>query len=144
MHMRNNLRDTVATEANPMSNINTKLTRWWNEVEDYLEQNESHRPSMSDFHQLILSVLRHESILASNRSVLAGAKSNITYDEALHNCIASARGALNMLHKAISTQGLSVPLLWPSFTWAAWISAFLLLHAAEEGQVPQGVANKYV
>jgi hypothetical protein len=96
-------------------------------------------------------VLRFESILALHRSLLAASKKDTAYNAALQRCITASRSIINTLHKALKGFGAfdgspgvngyeSTPLLWPSFTWAIWMSTFIIISAATEDQVPRDVA----
>jgi hypothetical protein len=102
-------------------------------------------------HQVTLIVLRFESVLALHRSVLATSKKNSAYNAALQRCISASRSIINTLHKAIKGFGAfdgspgqngyeSTPLVWPSFTWAVWMSVFIIVFAASEGQVARDTA----
>ena len=150
MQLRSKSNDGVQSETDQATVINTKLTKWWNEVDEYLESHTAPSSAMSRFHQMTLVVLRHESVIALNRSILATAKKASSYNEALQNCITAARAVINTLYKTLNDGGFDekpsevTPLLWPSFTWAVWMSAFILIHAEHEGQVPQAVAIRYV
>ena len=139
------------TEIDETVVIGAELTRWWNEVEDYLESRSSGVLQMNRYHQVTLIVLRHESIIALNKHTLATSKLNSIYDAALQNCISASRSIVTTLHRALETNvGLqdSTPreqmdhsgLLWPSFTWAVWMSMFLVIYAANECQIPQDAA----
>lgn len=144
------------TETDQTVIINTELTKWGNEVDEYLESNDSQSLPISRFHQVTLVVLRYESTIALNRSILATSKKSSAYNAALQNCISASRSVINTLHKGLKILGNNleespapeVPdntaLLWPSFTWAVWMSAFIMIYAANEDQVPQEVAIRYV
>ena len=143
------------TEIDEAVAIDAELTRWWNEVDEYLEPNTLGSFPISRRHQVTLVVLRHESIIALNKHTLATSKKTSTYDAALQNCISAARSIISALQKALETQvNLDRPraeeepgnsgLLWPSFTWAVWMSAFIMIYAANEDQVSQDVAIRFV
>lgn len=126
--------------------INTNLTKWWNEVEEYLDVTEMPsagasalplRPSQCT----TLHLLKSESIIALNRSILATSKSSSSYSAALQNCIGAARSTINILHSALQA---GTPLLWPSTTWALWMSAFIMVHAASESQITADTAVRFV
>lgn len=151
MQLRNTSTASAEAGTDHTVVINTTLTKWWNEVDECLESNDdnSGSPVLSPFHQITLAVLRQESVIALNRSILGGQTKLSAYDEALHNCIGAARAVINTLHKALNGGQASAgspitPLLWPSFTWAVWMSAFLLIHAAAEDQISRVVATRYV
>ncbi|EMD88076.1 hypothetical protein COCC4DRAFT_202411 [Bipolaris maydis ATCC 48331] len=125
-------------------------TRWWNMVDEYLS-NEEQVQNISKAHQVTLIVLRFESILALHRSVLAISKKDAAYNVALQRCISASRSIINTLHKALRGFGAfdgspgqhgyeRTPLIWPSFTWAVWMSTFVILSAASEGQVTRDIA----
>lgn len=143
------------TDNDQAITINAKLTKWWNEVDDYLESNSHKSAPISHSHQVTLNVLRYESTIALNRNILATSEKNSAYHAALQNCIAASRSVINTLYKALKSQtpfevspGQEVPentpLLWPSFTWAVWMSAFIISFAANEDQVPYETASRYV
>ena len=133
--------------------IGAELTKWWNDVEEYLEIRSSGLSQISRYHQVTLVVLRHESIIALNKHTLATSKLDSAYNAALQNCIGASRSIVTTLHRAIETNvelQLSEAqkdsdsdhsgLLWPSFTWAVWMSVFLVIYAANECQIPQAAA----
>ncbi|KFY82162.1 hypothetical protein V500_10769 [Pseudogymnoascus sp. VKM F-4518 (FW-2643)] len=142
------------TEVDDAIVIDAKLSKWWNEVDEYLESSSSGTLPISRYHQVTLVVLRHESIIALNKYTVATSKKGSVYDAALQNCISAARCIISTLHKALGRQNINITgaqeapetcgLLWPSFTWAVWMSAFIMIYAAKEGQVPQNVATRLV
>ncbi|OBT63011.1 hypothetical protein VE03_08176 [Pseudogymnoascus sp. 23342-1-I1] len=141
------------TEVNDAILIDAKLSKWWNEVDEYLESSSSGTLPISQYHQVTLVVLRHESIIALNKYTVATSKGSV-YDAALQNCISAARCIISTLHKALGPQNINCigaqeapktfGLLWPSFTWAVWMSAFIMIYAAKDGQAPQNVATRLV
>lgn len=137
-------------EAEKVMEVEAEHIRWWNSVDEYLSDDEVTR-SIIKAHQVVLLVLRFESILALHRAVLATSKKNSAYNAALQRCISASRSIINTLHKALRGFGAfdgspgqrgyeSTPLLWPSFTWAVWMSVFIIVFAATEGQVARDTA----
>jgi hypothetical protein len=137
-------------EADKVMEVEAEHTRWWNTVDEYLSDDEATR-SIIKAHQVTLLVLRFESVLALHRSVLATSKKNSAYNAALQRCISASRSIINTLHKAIKGFGAfdgspgqrgyeSTPLVWPSFTWAVWMSVFIVVFAATEGQFSRDTA----
>ncbi|PSN70342.1 hypothetical protein BS50DRAFT_632242 [Corynespora cassiicola Philippines] len=137
-------------EAEATLRMDAEHTRWWNHVDEYLSSC-SQASSVAKLHQVTLIVLRFESVIALHRSTLATSKKSSAYDAALQRCISASRSIINTLHKALQGFGAfdgspgqsgyeSTPLLWPSFTWAVWMSAFIVIFAATEKQLPQDVA----
>jgi hypothetical protein len=137
-------------EADKILEVEAGHTRWWNTVDEYLSDDEGTR-SIIKAHQVTLLVLRFESVLALHRSVLATSKKNSSYNAALQRCISASRSIINTLHKALKGFGAfdgspgqrgyeSTPLVWPSFTWAVWMSVFIVVFAATEGQFARDTA----
>jgi hypothetical protein len=137
-------------EADEVMEVDAEHTKWWNTVDEYLSADEGTQNIMK-VHQVTLIVLRFESVLALHRSVLATSKKNSAYNAALQRCISASRSIINTLHKAIKGFGAfdgspgqhgyeSTPLVWPSFTWAVWMSVFIIVFAASEGQVARETA----
>ncbi|KAH7324111.1 fungal-specific transcription factor domain-containing protein [Rhexocercosporidium sp. MPI-PUGE-AT-0058] len=142
-HREANIDDAVTIDAD--------LTKWWNEVDEYLESNSISSFPICQQHQVTLIVLRHESSIALNKHILATSKKSSAYDAALQNCISAARSIISTLHKALATTGslenqrapnvsAKLGMFWPSFTWAVWMSAFILIYAANEDQISQDVS----
>jgi hypothetical protein len=139
-----------SNEADKVMEVEAEHTRWWNTVDEYLSEDEGTQ-NISKAHQVTLIVLRFESVLALHRSLLATSKKNSAYNAALQRCISASRSIINTLHKAIKGFGAfdgspgqrgyeSTPLLWPSFTWAVWMSIFIIIFAASEGQFARETA----
>lgn len=130
--------------------ISARLTRWWNQVEDAIEQAEIQDMPISMLHQTVLKVFKHESIISLNRPLLASSKKNPNYAAALHSCISASKSiikALTALSHPVpsftSTNAIETspcPMFWPSFTWSIWMSAFIILYAALENEVEYQVA----
>jgi hypothetical protein len=153
--MENRNRPSLNSKRNELDIImetEAEHTKWWNIVDEYLSD-EERTQSINKAHQITLIVLRFESVLALHRSVLATSKKNSTYNAALQRCISASRSIINTLFKALKGFGAfdgspgqrgyeATPLLWPSFTWAIWMSAFIVISAAMEGQVARDVAIK--
>lgn len=137
-------------EADKILEVEAEHNKWWNTVDEYLSDDEGAR-SITKAHQVTLIVLRFESVLALHRSVLATSKKNSAYNAALQRCISASRSIINTLHKALRGFGAfdgspgqngyeRTPLVWPSFTWAVWMSVFIVVFAASEGQFARDTA----
>lgn len=133
--------------------VRTELAKWANEIQEIVEEDdvpplnatESGVPPISTHHRIMLLLLKHESAICLNRPSLASEFPSPCYSSSFQECISAAKCIFILLrkhghrHQLISDSTfpkLVVPLLWPSFTWAVWISAFVLIHAGIEGQVP--------
>lgn len=118
--------------------VRTEIAKWANNVEGTLDSYDPGGSSLSfdALHSLILDVLKHESIIALNRPLLTGERPSESYDSALQACISSSRSII----KSLARHASSAPLAWPSFTWAAWMSGFIVLYAAVEGELPAAAA----
>lgn len=116
-----------------VARVRTLITKWANDVDSVLEDDSS---PVSPLHELILAVLKDESVIALNRPLLTGEKTSESYSSALQACIASSRSII----KILARHGGEIPLAWPSFTWATWMSGFIVLYTATEGELPMKVA----
>ncbi|KAI8685043.1 Fungal-trans domain-containing protein [Fusarium keratoplasticum] len=142
--------------------VQTELAKWSNEIQDAVEEDEiadhasdvgEASPAISSTHKLMLLILKHEAAICLNRPGLASEYPSSSYSSAFQACISAAKSIFILLKKhgnrnrlATDSTGrrLQTPLLWPSFTWAVWISAFVLIHAAFENQVPLDSAMRHV
>lgn len=128
--------------------INTKIGRLGNEVEDAIEQGELRQTPFNPLHQAVLHTLKHETIIALNRPLLATAKGSTTYLAALQACVGASRSLIVILsglarspsNSGAQNQAQPLPMFWPSFTSSVWMSAFIIMYAAMEGEVEQDVA----
>lgn len=118
-------------------------------MEEFIDD-EKDPPILSMHHQAVLTILYHESVISLNRPILAASGKGSAYDAALQQCIGASRSIITTLHKAIQppqrtllSQALSV-LLWPSVTWAVWMSTFILFHAVSKGHVSSTMASRSV
>ncbi|KAF2025867.1 hypothetical protein EK21DRAFT_11810, partial [Setomelanomma holmii] len=126
--------------------LSAQLVSWWNRVEAMSDAEDY--PQMSPYHLTILTLLKHESIISLHRPILAASRRGAEYDAALHLCIGSARSIITTLHKAITSvsrqpsEPEQMTLLWPSCTWAVWISTFILFYAATGDHLSNEVATR--
>jgi hypothetical protein len=131
--------------------INAKLTQWWNQVEDSIEQAELHETPLSDLHRTVLKVLKYESVISLNRPLLAASKNSANYAAALQSCISASKSIIKALntvaHPVVPaynspdrSRNPHSPMFWPSFTWSVWMSAFIILYAALESEIDYNVA----
>lgn len=120
------------------------MAKWANEVDHALELNSDDAVTMNQFHEATLSVLHQESIIVLNRPLLTVSKDGSDFSAALQACISASRTIIRTLAAQIqlyeSTAENKTPLLWPSFTWATWMSAFIIIYAANEKEIPLAVA----
>ncbi|KAL4743530.1 fungal-specific transcription factor domain-containing protein [Aspergillus similis] len=130
--------------------LHGELTHWWNDVYDDvypLEDDDADTiaPSpIAPFHRTLLIALRHEAIISLNRPLLAVEAASPDYRTALQICIESSRSLLTTLRQFLTeSSGSSAPLIWPSFTWAVWMSCLILIYAAWEGEFPTSSASRY-
>lgn len=133
--------------------ISTMILKWQNDYEAYLDEIAHPNRTWTAYHQTVLFVLSRESIIALNRPLLALQENSSLRRSALHKCIAASRAIIQALHltllqvrphKATEDEpSVSTPpsLLWPSFTWAIWQSAFILFLASLEGELGTSSAN---
>ncbi|RDW86238.1 CeGAL family transcription factor [Aspergillus mulundensis] len=141
----NHREDSVdATQA-----LHGELTHWWNDVYDDvypLEHDDTDNnleTPIAQFHRTLLIVLRQEAIISLNRPLLAAEASSPEYRTALQVCIESSRSLLTTLRQYLVDTPGSVPLVWPSFTWAVWMSCLILIYAAWKGEFSTSSASRY-
>jgi hypothetical protein len=147
IELRNKSLHYVQKDPDRATAITARLGQWWNDIEDLQDAEEDQYASI--YHVTVLTVLKHEAIISLNRPALAASRQGPAYDAALQCCISSARAIITTLHKAIKPCGgpqkdAPLSLLWPSFTWAVWISTFVLFHAASSNHISQGVVSRYL
>jgi hypothetical protein len=141
LELRNKSIATRQDTADRASYVHAELAKWSNEIQDAVE--EETEPSLSPGHRVLLLLLKHESTISLNRPMIASDPASAAYSAALQNCIFAAK-SIFIVVKRHHSQSPVAPLLWPSFTWALWISAFILAYAAFEEQVPIATALKHV
>lgn len=148
MELRNKSILHSKKETDQADVITAKLTRWWNEVEELVDSDEDDSPAISMYHRTVLTILHHESVISLNRPVLAVSIKGSAYDVALQLCICSSRSIITTLHRAIALARsndqprVNLSLLWYSFTWAVWMSTFVLFHAANNKHVSQAMTTR--
>lgn len=147
IELRNKSLHYVQKDPDRATAITAQLGQWWNDVEEFHDSEEDR--NTSEYHLAVLTVLKHEAIISLNRPALAASRQGPAYDSALQYCIGSARAIITTLNKAInprrdSQKAAPLSLIWPSFTWAVWISTFILFHAASSNHISQGVVSRYV
>ncbi|KAH7396899.1 fungal-specific transcription factor domain-containing protein [Phaeosphaeria sp. MPI-PUGE-AT-0046c] len=135
IELRNKSLHYVHRDPDQATSINAKLTQWWNDIEDFYDGDNAQE--MATYCSLILTLLKHESIISLNRPILAASCEGVEYDAALQLCVGSARSIVTNLHDALKAkdQNPSLVLLWPSCTWAVWISTFILFYAANHNEL---------
>ncbi|OAQ87061.1 C6 transcription factor [Purpureocillium lilacinum] len=164
VELRNKCLHSRQDTADRATAVQAELVKWSNEIQDVVEEAESDSDSggnedsngtvaISPTHRLLLSLLKYESVLCLNRPMMASSPDSLAYQVAVQACISAARSICISIKKhqgtarhqpELSRQSTITALLWPSLTWVVWISAFVLLHAAVEDQVPLESKNRHV
>ena len=154
MELRNKMVSSREESLERAVFVNSRLTQWWNQVEDAIEQAEYQGAPFNVLHKAIFTVLKHESKIALNRPLLTTSKKTASYAGALHSCIAASKAIISTLHALVApvndtislspgqNQKVYQPMFWPSFTWAVWMSAFIMLYAAMENEVDSHIAMR--
>ncbi len=141
--LRNKSLHYVQNDPDRETSIIAKLSQWWNDVEDYTDPD--NHSEVGSYATTILTLLRNELIISLYRPVLATSRKDVAYDAALQQCINSARSIITTLHSAIRKTPRSgaihdsLALLWPSCTWAVWISTFIMFYAAHESRIEHSI-----
>ncbi|KAK2055940.1 fungal-specific transcription factor domain-containing protein [Colletotrichum caudatum] len=158
LELRNKSIHARDDNADRASYVQAELAKWSNEIHDAVEDELAYEESapplpISPGHRLYLLVLKYESMISLNRPMMTSDPSSPAYSTGLQNCIFAAKSIFITLKRyqsqnKISTDPMSAcllePMLQPPFTWAVWISAFILIHAASERQLPLASALKHV
>ena len=148
IELRNKSLHYVHKDPNIAIAIAAKLNQWSNDVEEFSDPESSH--STPTYFCIVLTLLKHESIISLFRPVLAASRKDADYDSALQHCIGSARNIITTLHRVIQTVVChdqttgALSLLWPYCTWAVWISSFILFYAANVKSLSQDVVIRWV
>ncbi|KAK5999454.1 hypothetical protein QM012_005455 [Aureobasidium pullulans] len=129
--------------------IGARIDKWANDLQYVLDAAKHNEPGrLGTLHEVVLLISQHELIISLNRPLLALKKDTPEYMAALQACIRASNAIISALHKYLfhrqiqRTEGSSTaPLLWPSLTWCVWMSAFIVLHAAIEGEMPKHIAR---
>ncbi|KAI6782569.1 uncharacterized protein J7T54_003581 [Emericellopsis cladophorae] len=135
--------------------VQTELAKWANEIQDTVEAGDSvddrglASSHISSGHRSILLLSKYESTISLNRPMIASDPSTPHWGAAMQSCISAAKSICITMkrhlqqHQAEDNR-LTVPMLWPAYIWAAWISAFVLAFAAFEQQMPMKTALRHI
>ncbi|KAG9694178.1 hypothetical protein KCU95_g5895, partial [Aureobasidium melanogenum] len=129
--------------------IGARIGKWVNDLQYMLDAAEHNEPGrFGTLHEVVLLVSQHELIISLNRPLLALEKHTPEYMAALQTCIRASDTIITSLFKYLSFRQIqrgegpsAAPLLWPSLTWCVWMSSFIVLHAAIEGEMPKHIAR---
>lgn len=158
LELRNKAIVTRQDTADRAIVVQTELSKWSNEIQDTVEEVEladgedSDRPGISPSHRLVLLLSKYESLISLNRPMIASDASTPSWSAAMQACISAAKSiCITMKRHARANKvpddqarhTLTAPMLWPSFTWAVWISSFVLAYAAFEQQMPLDSALRW-
>ena len=137
--------------------IHAELSKWWNEVQDMWDIESDHlevqeeaenekQPRLLETHRILIGVLKQELIISLNRPLLASKAGNNSYAAALQNCIGASQQIISILRKSLARKSAGSDALpaWPSLTSAVWMSCFVLIYAAVEGNFPVKSALRFV
>jgi hypothetical protein len=150
MEIRNKSIHQRTTNRDIATLIGAGIDKWANDLQYTVDaaQN-SGTKCFNTIHETVLLVSHHELIISLNRPLLALEKHTPEYLAALQTCIRASRAIVSILHRCLHMQAVqqsldtpTAPLLWPSFTWCVWQSAFIILHAALEGEMPKSIARR--
>lgn len=153
LELRNKTVKSRQDDAERTAYVEAEFAKWSNQIQDLLEDEDEDDSMVSPYHRLILSVLKYESTICLHRPLMASVSLSPSYSSALQTCVSASKSILIGLKRHLSKhRSIEDPshllsgaaLTWPSFTWAVWISTFILLHAASEHQIELRNALKYV
>ena len=144
IELRNKSLHYVHRDGDQATAITSKLAQWWKDIEETRDTDSS--SVTSPYYSTILALLKHESIISLHRPVLAASRQGAENDTALQLCIGSAQSIILELYGAVNTDVNGherLTLLWPSCTWAVWISTFILFYAVNNGHMTEEVVIRY-
>lgn len=158
LELRNKAIVTRRDTADRAIVVQTELARWSNEIQDTVEEVElgnadTGQAALSRSHRLVLLLSKYESLISLNRPMMASDASTPSWSAAMQACISAAKSICITMKRHARENGigegqaghtLTAPMLWPSFTWAVWISSFVLAYAAFEQQMPLESALRWV
>ncbi|KAH0347079.1 hypothetical protein KCU81_g3601, partial [Aureobasidium melanogenum] len=129
--------------------IGARIGKWANDLQYSLDAAEHSEPGrFGTLHEVVLLVSQHELIISLNRPLLALEKHTPEYMAALQTCIRASDTIISALFKYLFFRRIqrgegpsTAPLVWPSLTWCVWMSSFIVLHAAIEGEMPKDIAR---
>ncbi|KUJ17556.1 uncharacterized protein LY89DRAFT_615718 [Mollisia scopiformis] len=142
------------TDPNEVAHIDTEISRYWNEVQDFidpssLEDDGTNSPvgqapseMIRSCHKLLLIVQKHESVILLNRPVMTSGHNTFAVSAAIQKSIGASKAIISRIYQHLqdckreeqSTDGRTTsPLFWPGFTWCVWMSGLILLYAASNG-----------
>lgn len=147
LELRNKSIHTRQDTAERVVSVQTELAKWSNEIQDVVEDTDDaddSEPKISGSHRLVLLLSKYESTISLNRPIMASGPSTPLWSSAMQACISAAKSICIAMKRHSSQSKASMsqtettlvrPMLWPSFIWATWISAFVLAYAAFEQQM---------
>ncbi|KAI5200541.1 hypothetical protein E4T39_05690 [Aureobasidium subglaciale] len=149
MELRNKSIHQRSASQDLATSIAAHIEKWANDLQFTIEAAKyDEADEFNKLHEIVLSVLQDESIISLNRPLLALEKHAPEYMAALQICIRASRSIISRLKNYLASIDnpdstmLQPPLLWPSLTWCVWMSAFIVLHAAIEGEMPKPIARR--
>lgn len=150
MELRNKSIHQRATNRDLATLIGAKIDKFGNNLQYAIDAAEHDEWAQSNrLHETVLLVSQHELAILLSRPLLVLEKHTAEYKAALQTCIRASRAVISILHQYLhaqasrrSSNALVAPLLWPSLTWCVWISSFIVLHAALEGEMPRPIARR--
>lgn len=150
MELRNKSIHQRTTDRDLAILISAKIDKFGNDLQyaiDAVEHDALNR--VNTLHETVLLVSQHELIISLHRPLLALEKHTSEYMASLQACIRSSRAIVTILNQYLRTRDIRqssetpvAPLLWPSLTWCVWMSSFIVLHAALEGEMPKRIARR--
>ena len=149
LELRNKSISHRQSDSDAATLVSSEIAKISNDFEEYFEASNPDGPSIAASHLVLLEVMKHECIIALNRPLLTMPKDHPDYKIGVQLCITSARIIITTLRKTLRTSYASemyqqqpTQLLWPSFTWAVWMSAFVIVYAAMEGETSSPAARR--
>lgn len=134
MELRNkNIEHRDSAVATPVI-LGTSLEQWSNHVDDFLTEN-AREETISQLHRAVLNVSRHEATIILHRPSLLPHTTDTKHEAGLQSCILASKAIISILSVLAHHDPRECPLIWPSFTWATWMSSFIISYGFLGGHV---------
>lgn len=129
------------TDPDEVSHIDAEISRWWNDVQDFLDpasiddddlprsETSITRLPLKPSHRLLLIMQKHEAVILLNRPVITSGTS-FAVAAAMQKCIGASKAIVSNVFQHMqesrrsprSRDGrIEYPLFWPGFTWCIWM-----------------------
>lgn len=151
LELRNKSIDHRHPNADMATLVSSQIAKISNDIDEYVTTSAQSESPVAASHVIVLEVMKQECIIALNRPLLTMSKDSSDYKMGVQLCIGAARAIVTTLTKSLQGfeavglgQDQSQHLFWPSFTWAVWMSSFVVIYAGMEEEMSTTAADRLV